>query len=358
MKLKWAGSMAWRQHLDFLPVPFVKAKTNDEDWFSAGCPSESTSPKESTSDGTEIKAFYEDLVGLTTGENVVQSSQTSVSCRKLQHSPVHQEPDEIRSAAAIITNVTSKSVLNNYLLAAQNGDTKHISSLLKSGIDIDVQDQYKWTALMCAAQSGHSSVVKLLLHKGADKLLINSRGKTALDIAKSCHHRTVIKLLEHTEGVKSGQEKSTNSVKPFYCRICRAEFSDTNEKAHSTSTIHLFNMKLKPKRTLYQISEANRGFKMMLRSGWNEEMGLGKQGQGKKFPVKTILKRDRQGLGCRTKSKPKITHFGANELQAIKRVKNPNREIRAKTMGKRARLKAMKKERQKEVEFRREFYAE
>jgi hypothetical protein len=36
---------------------------------------------------------------------------------------------------------------------------------------------------------------------------------------------------------------------------------------------------------------------MMLRSGWDGRKGLGPEGQGQRYPVKTILKKDRKCLG-------------------------------------------------------------
>jgi hypothetical protein len=63
----------------------------------------------------------------------------------------------------------------------------------------------------------------------------------------------------------------------------------------------------------------------MLRSGWDGRKGLGPEGQGQRYPVKTILKKDRKCLGSLKEEKPKITHFNANEKKAIQR--NPERKL-------------------------------
>ncbi|CAG5101374.1 Similar to Gpank1: G patch domain and ankyrin repeat-containing protein 1 (Mus musculus) [Cotesia congregata] len=52
----------------------------------------------------------------------------------------------------------------------------------------------------------------------------------------------------------------------------------------------------------------------MLNNGWNDRNGLGPYGSGLKYPVKTILKRDRRGLGEKPYQKPKITHFKSNDI--------------------------------------------
>ena len=46
-------------------------------------------------------------------------------------------------------------------------------------------------------------------------------------------------------------------------------------------------------------------------------LGLGPEGTGRKFPVKTVLKKDRLGLGSKQKSKARITHFSPKDLAAV-----------------------------------------
>lgn len=45
--------------------------------------------------------------------------------------------------------------------------------------------------------------------------------------------------------------------------------------------------------------------------------GLGPEGTGRKFPVKTILKQDRLGLGSKQKSKSRVTHFSPKDSAAV-----------------------------------------
>ena len=97
---------------------------------------------------------------------------------------------------------------------------------------------------------------------------------------------------------------------------------------------------------------------MMLRSGWQPEKGLGSEGQGQKFPVKTVLKRDRQGLGVEKESRAKVTHFGPKDTASVETVVKTERKMRASTLSKKAQRKKLSKERRKERDFRLEFYTE
>ena len=56
---------------------------------------------------------------------------------------------------------------------------------------------------------------------------------------------------------------------------------------------------------------------MMVDQGWDRDRGLGHEGrEGKKFPVKTVLKRDRLGLGHGETGKAKVTHFGPGDTRS------------------------------------------
>lgn len=43
---------------------------------------------------------------------------------------------------------------------------------------------------------------------------------------------------------------------------------------------------------------------------------------GRKYPVKTVLKRDRLGLGSKGSQQARVTHFGPNDHSAVKRKKD------------------------------------
>ncbi|XP_046583501.1 G patch domain and ankyrin repeat-containing protein 1-like [Haliotis rubra] len=210
---------------------------------------------------------------------------------------------------------------------SQEGDLQSVEKAVISGADVNVQDLYGWMPLMCSAYAGHVGVVQTLLGLGADWDLCERKGRTARDLASKVGHGSIVKLIDATiahlqssnDGSSSNQQ--VTNEESFFCEICKRHFSEGTELSHRTSTVHLFNCQLKPKQTSYLISESNIGYQMMLRSGWNADRGLGPQEEGQKYPVKTVLKRNREGLGGERKSTPRVTHFPPRDVRAVATVK-------------------------------------
>ena len=107
------------------------------------------------------------------------------------------------------------------------------------------------------------------------------------------------------------------------------------EMDHLTSVLHIYNAgKRGITHSGIMIPESNiglnvfiddkayvvLGYKLLKKKGWTEEQGLGKQGEGHKFPVRTILKRNRTGFGLE-KVKAKVTHFRPHDIRAIQHEK-------------------------------------
>lgn len=77
---------------------------------------------------------------------------------------------------------------------------------------------------------------------------------------------------------------------------------------------------------------------------------------GRKYPVKTFLKRDRLGLGNKGSQQARVTHFGPNDHSAVKRKKDltkqgEKKEVRKK-ISRRERLAKEKKEKNWERNMR------
>lgn len=77
---------------------------------------------------------------------------------------------------------------------------------------------------------------------------------------------------------------------------------------------------------------------------------------GRKYPVKTVLKRDRLGLGSKGSQQARVTHFGPNDHSAVKRKKDltkqgEKKEVRKK-ISRRERLAKEKKEKNWERNMR------
>ncbi|XP_067673774.1 G patch domain and ankyrin repeat-containing protein 1-like isoform X2 [Haliotis asinina] len=247
---------------------------------------------------------------------------------------VREAPSVSRVQHTSISNISkddpkkTRHLEQQLLFRSQEGDVHSVEKAVTSGADINVQDLYGWTPLMCSAYAGHVAVAQTLLGLGADWDLCERKGRTARDLASKAGHGNIVKLIDDTiahlqpfnDGSNSKQQ--VTNEESFFCEICKKHFSEETELSHRTSIVHLFNCQLKPKKhTSYLISESNIGYQMMLRSGWNADRGLGPQEEGQKYPVKTVLKRNREGLGAEQKSTPRVTHFPPRDVRAVAAVK-------------------------------------
>jgi len=79
--------------------------------------------------------------------------------------------------------------------AAFQGDVEAIKYLLEKGVDINVVDKHKETALMLATIKHHREVVQLLLESGADIKIISDAGNhTAFSFAELWGDAEIIEL--------------------------------------------------------------------------------------------------------------------------------------------------------------------
>lgn len=280
--------------------------------------------------GTEARQFYEDLVADSTSEDEITRQQ------RVSH--LWEKSGKSKN------NVPCSSVLtfteNDFLKAAQNGNIKMLKKCLRGGIDINCVDSYGWTGLMCASGNGKREVVSFLLSKGIDKYITDKKSRDAVAIAKSTGHESLANFIYKFEKnlVKSYHfEKQKTEVIEFFCDVCNKNIQEISRTTHETSTVHLFNRKLTPRPDSFLIQPYNRGYQLMLKSGWDGEKGLGSRGQGQRHPVKTILKRDRHCLGVdpekTSKKQAKVTHFGPHDQKAVER------KLRTSTLQKRDRKK-------------------
>ena len=242
---------------------------------------------------------------------------------------------------------------------AQNGDNEGVLALMQQGVNVNSTDIFGWTASMSAAFEGHVTVLQTLVKGGADLDIENSQGQTALSLAHEKHHAAVAHFIESFQrvGLAACQPKKKakqRDVSSFYCDVCKSEFTDSDKKTHERSTVHIFNTGQKPIDDSFSIPSCNIGYRLMLKSGWSGDKGLGPGGRGKKFPVKTVLKRDRKGLGTKVTEKAKVTHFrpGDNSSIASAPSEGKRRAVNAKTLSKRAQRAKEKKDRQWEIKMR------
>lgn len=245
---------------------------------------------------------------------------------------------------------------NELLKCAEQGDLNEIKKLTKRGVEINHTDTYGWTALMCVCIPGHTDVVEFLLTHGADKTILNNQRKSALALAKGAGKIQAADLIENFDSRLKKKTKDKSKTEKLYCETCQSEYSRSSDqdRSHFSSTVHLFNLKLKPKPDPFMISESNVGYRLMRQSGWDGEKGLGPEGQGHRYPIRTTLKRDRSCLGSSdSKVKAKVTHYGPNDPDAvIAYQKNPQRIMSARAVSRRERLRREKKAKEWERNLR------
>ncbi|XP_077494225.1 G patch domain and ankyrin repeat-containing protein 1 homolog isoform X1 [Amblyomma americanum] len=310
--------------------------------------------------GECAKRFYEDVVS--------QPSTSSADTHRPVTSPGVGSECSNNGRRPSPTRARAVKV-SEYFTAAQRNDLSELKRCLLAGVDVDATDVFGWTALMCASCDGAERSVRYLLNKGANKHLKNTQGRTAVELAARQGHVNVVELLckpekldraEKASDVSKTSREAPGSDSEEFCSVCGRPFSSAEMKAHETSIVHQFNLRLgrSPSSTHYEIPENNAGFQMLLGMGWNRDRGFGPREQGRKFPVKTVLKRDRSGLGVEP-SAPRVTHFGPHDRAAIENLRrkgsreDAERSLKRKRKDEEAKFRRMK---EMEIEFRRSFH--
>lgn len=81
--------------------------------------------------------------------------------------------------------------------AARQGNLEHAQLLINAGVDLNEQDEDRWSALFFAAEGGRTGLVKALMVAGASTTLQDRRGNTALHwAAGEGHLETVVAMIE------------------------------------------------------------------------------------------------------------------------------------------------------------------
>ncbi|KAG9330055.1 hypothetical protein JZ751_027360 [Albula glossodonta] len=303
--------------------------------------------------GEEARNFYQSILeeGGTAGE----------SKREKRRRPKQVQGRGRGTELAQPSGTASERDGHKLLRCAQEGDLAGLRVLLeKKGCDINFQDSYYWTAIMCASYAGQRAAVKLLLHKGAAWVgVVDTQGRDARDLADQAGHDEVVRELE-SYGVpserESGLSRTTNrgsGSQPSWCSVCGVEYSESEQK-HRSSTLHQFSLRRPAPTPQYCLPASSAGYRMMLRTGWDPGTGLGPSGTGPKQPVRTVLKRDQRGLGYGPAPRPRVTHFRAKDTQAVQRAPRGRTE-RAATLSRRAERRDSAKDRNWERDFRTSF---
>lgn len=233
--------------------------------------------------------------------------------------------------------------------SVQNNDVKMLKDILDScPSSINMVDEYGWSLLMIACQANSVDAVKELLGRGADTSLRDKGGNSATNlVVRNKNLELADLLISHRKNHLSNdygtprklEIKKVNAKlkERFACEICDKVFP--NKEEHLASTVHNISAsKHKKIPTNYVIPQSNKGYQIMLKVGWDRECGLGRDGLGKKYPIKAVPKKDRKGLGHDKKRKEE----SSNEQETRKSSKLVITEsINKKRM---------------EINFRRQFY--
>ncbi|TMS35390.1 hypothetical protein L596_002804 [Steinernema carpocapsae] len=175
-----------------------------------------------------------------------------------------------------------------------------------------MKDEHGWTPLMCAAAEGHAATVELLVGEGANTTVVDSRGRNAEVLASKFRHCDVMQYLEQVR-IHPKIDESDDDIEIIdderYCKECGISYKD---RSHFTSIAHLMEISKPVEASGYGIPEWNIGYRMLQRTGWHEYRGLGKDGKGKRYPIRTAFKRDRKGLGLDKNIVMRVTHPDAH----------------------------------------------
>lgn len=237
--------------------------------------------------GEEAQAFYEDLLGLPSTSYPKPTLESPAVGAKYRDS----SDDEEKTVPELKVSYTK-----NLFSYAQNGENRQLKRiLLLKKLDVNIQDAYGWSPLHCAAVEGHISCIKTLLKFGASKDTKDNKGRTPLDLAKKHKNHSAYHLIKH-HGDNEERQNQADIPEPVIvtCQTCNTEYDSNKYQQHQSSIVHRAAESV-VKEPLYGIPQGNVGFRMLESMGWEKEKGLGPDGSGRKFPVKTSLKRDREG---------------------------------------------------------------
>ena len=276
---------------------FVRASEPDKPTTGA----EDEELKQENVSGDATRQFYENLLN---DENLMRRKPKLEPADKAELVELSDDDD----VELVDTDANKKM-----LVCIQNEDLVGLRHL--SNCDYNLKDDYGWSPLEIAAVRGNCDIVRFLLDKDA-KIHNHQRLYDALE-KKDLHN--VIQLME-SYSEDSVIDLSDEEVILESCDDCGEMFEQGNEGGHKATIIHQLSLeKDGPRRRNpgFQLNEANLGFKMMKRAGWDGVSGLGEEARGKLFPVKTVFKHDRKGINIGDKKKMRITHFGPKDPDSV-----------------------------------------
>jgi len=323
--------------------------------------------------GDEAKCFYESVVLST--EPSGSSSKLSGSSSKLKVRSTTVARNRKKYRKTVIkppdmadTDTVKRFVAKLFSLCGSEDKVRELSehvnkirSTRQYKNVLNSSDQYGWTAAFFAAASDNAEALKMLVEEGA--YCSETTDKGGNDVFEICKKNNSFQALAYLESLEmKGEElqqetvigESGDGALEEKCDLCGSTYNKHLKREHETSLVHLFkdSSKAAPQ-NVYSIPESNVGFQMMLRSGWEQDSGLGPGGSGRKNPVKTKLKQDRAGFGL-NKTKEKITHYNAFDDDAVKTKRQMTKDKAKGTVNRRSKGKKATNEKGSSREWERD----
>uniref|UniRef100_A0A3Q2DF02 G-patch domain and ankyrin repeats 1 n=1 Tax=Cyprinodon variegatus TaxID=28743 RepID=A0A3Q2DF02_CYPVA len=140
-----------------------------------------SSNRSSKLSGEEVRRFYEDLMK----DDTTRAERSKRATNKNNH----DRGSNRRARRAAAERVQVQELMGLRLLrCAHQGDISGLKELISKGVDINFQDTYLWTAVMCASWAGQQDAVRLLLRQGAAWVgVVDTRGRDAQDLLNRLH---------------------------------------------------------------------------------------------------------------------------------------------------------------------------
>eukprot|EP00128_Syssomonas_multiformis_P004322 Colp12_sorted_trinity150504_noHs@5478 len=340
-----------KNHVKF--VPATDSSLNIDDYIHSTKKKNVVQPEA----GFDASSIYQEILS-TVHDNRTSKPEPTQARAPVPAPKPKREPQKEKKTEPLSPRRT-RQLESQLLRGAQTGEVWLIEDALQRGISVNTKDQYGWSALMCAAFSGGHEAVKYLLSKGADPAASDSKGMDAIALAKKGGHkqtaRIIRQFIEESRVKKETESRLQKEVhldstqedaQKFFCEQCKMHFTagSADDVKHETSIVHLMGCPIHNTASSYLLGPSHKGHQLLRRAGWQGE-GLGPEEQGKKLPVKTVLKRDRLGIGVKgPQTVARVTHFAPNDVKAIQNKNAPpaQRPVRKKDILRREKKNKMK----------------
>jgi ankyrin repeat protein len=128
--------------------------------------------------------------------------------------------------------------MNELIELCKSGEMEKAEALIKSGADVNQQDEQGWTPLNFAAGKGDLAMVKLLVESGADIFKVGRDNRTPYMIALAAGRAEVARYLRDKEDAYPGEKPprpERKYCKAYYLKDLRS-FSDWSEERANWKT--------------------------------------------------------------------------------------------------------------------------